>query len=136
MNKGRINTDHCGFCDRQCTPEGHDACLGILMPNIIMNACCGHGDDDAAYIQFDHENYKEEPNKNRIFGKAAREIQESLKDKGKTKLEYKVSLMSRDDLESNYVELQNEAWSLAEEVKTKTGVLKILNDKLKEMRGE
>ncbi len=42
----------CGFCDKPFTPEGHDACLGTL-PD-VLNACCGHGDPDAAYIQFDY----------------------------------------------------------------------------------
>jgi hypothetical protein len=40
----------CGHCGLPNTPEGHDACLGIL-PN-VMNACCGHGLDNEAYIQF------------------------------------------------------------------------------------
>ena len=43
------------------TKEGHDGCLGTL-PG-IMNACCGHGDIDEAYVQFDKEN--------RIAGSAA-----------------------------------------------------------------
>ena len=40
----------CGHCGKENTPEGHDGCLGIL-PG-AMNACCGHGDDTAAYVQF------------------------------------------------------------------------------------
>ena len=39
----------CGKCDKPNTPEGHDPCLGTL-PG-VMNACCGHGHDDEAYVQ-------------------------------------------------------------------------------------
>ena len=39
----------CGHCGLHNTPEGHDGCLGTL-PN-AMNACCGHGQPDDAYIQ-------------------------------------------------------------------------------------
>ena len=41
----------CGFCKMMNTPEGHDGCLGEL-PG-VMNACCGHGELNAAYIQFE-----------------------------------------------------------------------------------
>lgn len=41
----------CGFCGMSNTPEGHDGCLGTL-PG-AMNACCGHGDPSAAYVQYD-----------------------------------------------------------------------------------
>ncbi|SET42081.1 hypothetical protein SAMN05216389_1116 [Oceanobacillus limi] len=40
----------CGHCHKHATTEGHDACLGTL-PG-VMNACCGHGQDDEAYVQF------------------------------------------------------------------------------------
>lgn len=40
----------CGHCGLHNTKEGHDGCLGTL--NGVMNACCGHGDVDDAYIQF------------------------------------------------------------------------------------
>jgi hypothetical protein len=39
----------CGKCDKPETKDGHDACLGTLKG--VMNACCGHGTDEA-YIQF------------------------------------------------------------------------------------
>ncbi len=39
----------CGHCGLHNTPEGHDGCLGTL-PG-VMNACCGHGSVDEAYIQ-------------------------------------------------------------------------------------
>lgn len=40
----------CGHCCLHNTPEGHDGCLGAL-PNVI-NACCGHGEVNEAYVQF------------------------------------------------------------------------------------
>jgi len=40
----------CGVCSEHRTKEGHDACLGTL-PG-LMNACCGHGVEDEAYVQF------------------------------------------------------------------------------------
>lgn len=40
----------CGYCNEFRTPEGHDACLGTL--NGVMNACCGHGQINEAYVQF------------------------------------------------------------------------------------
>ena len=43
------NERACGECGKCNTIEGHDGCLGEL-PN-VMNACCGHGIIDDAYIQ-------------------------------------------------------------------------------------
>lgn len=40
----------CGHCNLFSTPEGHDGCLGTLSG--VMNACCGHGQESDAYIQF------------------------------------------------------------------------------------
>jgi hypothetical protein len=40
----------CGYCGIHRTLEGHDGCIGTL-PN-VMNACCGHGEKEAAYVQF------------------------------------------------------------------------------------
>ncbi len=40
----------CGKCGKKDTPEGHDACLGTI-PG-VMNACCGHGNDGEAYIDY------------------------------------------------------------------------------------
>ena len=45
----------CGECGEYTTKEGHDACLGTL-PN-VLNACCGHGDESNAYIQFKNGSY-------------------------------------------------------------------------------
>lgn len=45
------NTDRlCGNCEKENTVEGHDPCLGTL-PG-VMNACCGHGNESGAYVQF------------------------------------------------------------------------------------
>lgn len=41
----------CAKCMKGPTKEGHDGCLGTLSGN-IMNACCGHGNDRMAYIQY------------------------------------------------------------------------------------
>jgi len=40
----------CGNCGKPYTKEGYDACLGKL-PG-VMNACCGHGNINEAYVQF------------------------------------------------------------------------------------
>lgn len=40
----------CGYCGEYNTPEGHDWCLGTLP--WVMNACCGHGQTNEAYVQF------------------------------------------------------------------------------------
>lgn len=42
-------TRRCGHCQRPNRDDGHDACLGVL-PG-VRNACCGHGDLPAAYVQ-------------------------------------------------------------------------------------
>ncbi len=42
----------CEQCGLPPTPEGHDGCLGTLPESTVMNACCGHGRDSAAYVQF------------------------------------------------------------------------------------
>lgn len=39
----------CGHCGLANTPEGYDGCIGEV-PG-ALNACCGHGDDSAAYVQ-------------------------------------------------------------------------------------
>lgn len=62
--------EKCGNCGLKRTPEGYDGCIGHLKGG-VMNACCGHGNELGAYIQFDHENYKADPNKLRVEGKEA-----------------------------------------------------------------
>jgi len=41
----------CGHCNKSPSPEGHDGCLGVLAG--VRNACCGHGTESEAYVQFD-----------------------------------------------------------------------------------
>jgi len=41
----------CEKCKKVPTKEGHDGCLGTLS-GPVMNACCGHGNDRQAYIQY------------------------------------------------------------------------------------
>lgn len=42
----------CVKCGLLPTKEGHDGCLGTLDESIVMNACCGHGLDRQAYVQY------------------------------------------------------------------------------------
>lgn len=42
----------CVCCGLGPTTEGHDGCLGTLPESVVMNACCGHGRDAQAYIQY------------------------------------------------------------------------------------
>ena len=61
----------CGHCGEENTPEGYDACLGTLPE--VMNACCGHGDEDMTYIQFS-PGYS-------VHGKEATRLIKKLKEK-------------------------------------------------------
>lgn len=42
----------CIKCKKGPSPEGHDGCLGTLPGGNIMSACCGHGKESTAYIQY------------------------------------------------------------------------------------
>lgn len=46
----------CGFCKKENRKDDHDACLGVL--DGVMNACCGHGVSEDAYIQFDDKSVR------------------------------------------------------------------------------
>ena len=59
----------CGHCGQHNTTEGHDACLGVL-PKVI-NACCGHGDVNEAYIMYEDHTI--------IRGEKALDIAEKMK---------------------------------------------------------
>lgn len=48
---GRTTPHLCTHCHQPPTSEDHDACLGTL-PYPVMNACCGHGQDSDAHVQF------------------------------------------------------------------------------------
>lgn len=73
MNVGNyldgLNKDVCGYCEKKRTTEGHDGCVGTL--DNVMNACCGHGQVEMAYVQFNHKDYEQNPNNNRLSGEAA-----------------------------------------------------------------
>lgn len=53
-----VNNDRaCGNCNKEKIIDGfeeYDGCIGKLSGN-VMNACCGHGDEDDAYVQFNDE---------------------------------------------------------------------------------
>lgn len=59
----------CDKCGKYKTYEGHDGCLGELMG--LANACCGHGDNKKAYVQF--------LDGTGVYGDDAIEIQKILK---------------------------------------------------------
>lgn len=42
----------CSVCKKYTTKDGHDPCI----PNLpgVKNACCGHGEPDRGYIQFEN----------------------------------------------------------------------------------
>jgi len=42
----------CAKCMKGPTKEGHDGCIGTLPALNVMNACCGHGRESSAYVQF------------------------------------------------------------------------------------
>ncbi len=44
-------TKDCGRCEKPFTEAGHDPCIANL-PG-VRNACCGHGVDADAYVEFD-----------------------------------------------------------------------------------
>lgn len=63
----------CGHCGLKNTRQGYDGCLGKL-PG-VMNACCGHGNDNDAYIQY----WKHRGQDDKIVrGKEARKLQKML----------------------------------------------------------
>lgn len=41
----------CGYCGLANTVEGYDGCIGEVPDT--MNACCGHGNAELAYIQYE-----------------------------------------------------------------------------------
>jgi len=69
MTETAGNPRKCGHCEKADTIEGHDGCIGTLKG--VINACCGHGSDKEAYVQFGHEKYHDYPNRHRISGKEA-----------------------------------------------------------------
>lgn len=61
--------ENCGYCGLDRTEQGHDGCIGELKG--VMNACCGHGQTSTAYVQLDHPDYVNEPNKHLVKGREA-----------------------------------------------------------------
>jgi len=47
-----VSQRKCPNCGEYATKEGHDFCIANL-PN-VKNACCGHGNIDEAYIEFNN----------------------------------------------------------------------------------
>lgn len=64
-----VGKEICGHCNIPRTPEGHDGCIGTL--ENVRNACCGHGETKMAYVQFNHNDYENDPNKIRLTGQEA-----------------------------------------------------------------
>lgn len=51
--RGRTSPLGCAHCEQRCGPSGDDPCLGhVGEPGEVMNACCGHGEESGAYVQF------------------------------------------------------------------------------------
>ncbi len=73
-NAGSGQYGICVKCKKGPTKEGHDGCLGTL-PGSIMNACCGHGNNEIAYIQYWGDNGE---GGKRIAGAEAIDEQERL----------------------------------------------------------
>lgn len=91
--------DFCSHCKMHRTEEGHDGCIGTL-PD-VMNACCGHGEDRVAYVQLNHEDYNEDPNRFLLQGDEALDFIRSRRDPkvfleiSCEKEDFKLSLQSR-----------------------------------------
>lgn len=54
---GRTSSEICSYCNHRPDSQDDDFCLGHL-PGPVMNACCGHGNDARAYVQFDHGKHR------------------------------------------------------------------------------
>lgn len=48
--RGRCSPLYCGHCKKRCGPSDDDPCIEAL-PGDVMNACCGHGKPNEAYVQ-------------------------------------------------------------------------------------
>jgi len=46
----RLQCRPCGVRGKFNSKQGHDACISSI-PG-ILNACCGHGEEKSAYVQF------------------------------------------------------------------------------------
>lgn len=73
-NSGSGQFATCIICKKDPIKDGdeiYDGCMGKLPDPKVMSACCGHGRVGSAYVQFDHANFKEDKNGNRIAGQEA-----------------------------------------------------------------
>jgi hypothetical protein len=61
--------EFCTHCKKYRHKEGFDGCIGKLKN--VMNACCGHGENNMAYVQFNHGTFDKHPNKKRLSGQEA-----------------------------------------------------------------
>jgi len=61
--------DNCNHCGLKRGIDGYDPCIGELKG--AKNACCGHGNVNSAYVQFDHDEYDQYPNLKTIEGQKA-----------------------------------------------------------------
>lgn len=59
----------CGWCGVEQSAEGHDPCIANLEG--VVNACCGHGCVETAYVEFSDGRY--------FFGPEAAEVQRKMK---------------------------------------------------------
>jgi hypothetical protein len=46
-----VHGRQCGHCGLRAGANEHDPCISEL-PGEVMNACCGHGRTEEAYIQY------------------------------------------------------------------------------------
>lgn len=52
------NNRPCKRCGKTPTPEGHDACLGVIPPQdgkAVIAACCGHGVEEPYLMDEDRK---------------------------------------------------------------------------------
>jgi hypothetical protein len=62
----------CEECGLSTTPEGYDGCLGKL-PNVSF-ACCGHGVEADAYIQYECDTPEHQTYPRGLYGHEAVEV--------------------------------------------------------------
>lgn len=69
MGNGLVNMvagDSCNHCGLFRGIDDFDPCIGFI--DGVKNACCGHGFPENSYVQFDHDEYDVNPNRDLISG--------------------------------------------------------------------